>query len=488
MSLKRVLLTGITGALGPWLAAELLEAGHSVTAIARAPTDQSAQQRAAAAISRTGRAISLKRLIAVSASLADLPSLPGAFDLVVHCAACTAFDAASAADSRETNINGLRSVLKLAQRERAAVVHVSTAYVCGERAGCVREAETFGGQSFNNTYEATKCIGEEMAVDWAGRSRLPLTVLRPGIVLGAWDSGRAIRFNTLYHLMAALDHARPTGSASRTLRLIGHPDVTKNIIPVDYFAGIAKQLIDRKSTGTFHLTHPRPITMGQLRGIFNELFDVQIEYVSREQFESARTTPLERLCARVMRPYQPYMSVAEPAFDQSRLLTALGGAMAEPPILDLPYFQRLLAFGRQCRWSGAAPTDAVDRDGDDQTIADYFGVFLTARIGLALLPSLKRTSARFCIVIEDQPDQHWTLTLQDGVLTRIAQAAESGDCKYSLSARTFLSIAAAELSPQKAFFAGRVKIAGDMETGLKIATLLGKFFVDHPYLAEATCA
>ena len=478
-----VFVTGTTGALGSWIAAKLLSEGHAVTALARGIASRSAQVRVERALALTGYCYWADCLRILDADLSSLGELNRSFDLIIHCAACTAFHESRALQSRHTNVEGLQQVLKLATRSNARLVHVSTAYVCGDRTGIVLESELDVGQRFANTYERTKCEAEQLVHRWTSDTGLDATILRPGIVLGDWNTGRSVRFNTLYHLMATLD-ASTTRNDQRSLRLVGQGGVTKNITSVDDFAETAFELIRQGCTGVYHLTHPAPVTMDDLRDIFNELFEVDIEYVTSEAFAAGRPTPLERLCTHVMAPYRPYMCHAEPPFDRQRLTNALPPRFRSPRPINADYFRRLLAFGRQAAWAGQSDSNLELPGPTINSVDAYFTDFLPQQLHKSLLPSLKSYSAQFAICIDDPQPRPWQLRLQQGVLTSIDRGGHSPQCTFGLDSHTFLDIAAGAITPQRAFFAGKVKISGDIETGLKLATLLGKFFADHPFQAK----
>jgi predicted lipid carrier protein YhbT len=59
-------------------------------------------------------------------------------------------------------------------------------------------------------------------------------------------------------------------------------------------------------------------------------------------------------------------------------------------------------------------------------------------------------------------------------------------CTFSLHSDTFAAIVGGRLAPQQAFFQRKIHIAGDMETGLRLATVLASFFKKWPYDTE-TC-
>jgi nucleoside-diphosphate-sugar epimerase/putative sterol carrier protein len=482
MSEGVVFLTGATGALGSWIAHRALADGMKVRALARAAAGLSARQRIEQSLKAAGDQPISAQLQVIEGDILDRELDPGPVNLIIHCAACTAFHDRSAQASHQTNVQGLQSILNLARRQGIPLVHVSTAYVCGNRTGQVLESELNVGQHFNNIYERTKCEGESLVREWSLRTGLPAIVLRPSIVLGDCSHGRAARFNTLYHLMMALDAARPSRDRQR-LRLVGHANVTKNIIPVDYFAEVAWRIIRRESPGTYHIAHSDPITMGALRGIFNELFDIDLQLVSEQDFGRERGTRIERMCHQVMAPYRSYMLSQEPRFDRQATVAALGDGISEAPKLDAGYFRRLLDYGRRVNWGQAVIADPLIDPAIDP-VREYFEVFLAERINQDLLPDLKRLSARFSISMKDLPASHWCLDVQNGVLRSVSRDAAPSECAFTVDSATFLEIAAGRLPPQRAFFTGRIGISGNMELGLKVATVLAKFFLEHPFVPE----
>ncbi|MFI5380401.1 MAG: SDR family oxidoreductase [Tepidisphaerales bacterium] len=257
-----VLLTGATGALGSWLVRAAIEDGASVCALARGAAGSSARQRVQESLAVTG----VQQTPGLSVVEGDIfqdncgitdGRLPGRVGLVVHCAACTDFHDTAAELNYRANVAGVKHVLEFARRHHAPVVHLSTAYVAGTQTGRVYEDNLDMGQGFNNVYERTKCHGEAMVRQWAAETGLPAIILRPSIVAGDWQGGRALRFNTLYDMMHAMDALAPAARGER-LRVVAQTDATKNIIPVDYFADVAWRIIRRGRAGTFHIVHPRP--------------------------------------------------------------------------------------------------------------------------------------------------------------------------------------------------------------------------------------
>ncbi len=405
--------------------------------------------------------------------------------LVIHCAASTCFHDSSAELTHQTNVEGLRRVLEFAREHQAAMVHISTAYVAGRRTGRVRENELCEGQAFNNVYESTKCLGESLVHEWSRSTGLPATILRPSIVLGDWHQGRALRFNTLYDLMHAFDLLGPI-IREQELRVVAQPDVTKNILPVDYFADIAWRIIQRGHAGTFHVVHPQPTSVAELREIFVELFGCNgARLVSEAEFAGRPASQAERTCHRAMSIYRPYMTRSEPVFDRSETDNAIAVNPPAVPVLDLAYFQRLLKYARQVDW-GRRPVQRSMIVRPAVAADEYFESFLASKLGQHLLPNLHRLSSRFGIALLETPRQHWSLEIRQGVLHGISRGGVDIQCCFKLDGPTFMEIVAGRLGPRRAFFDKRIQIEGDLETGLKLATVLDPFFRKYPFAPSLT--
>jgi predicted lipid carrier protein YhbT len=149
--------------------------------------------------------------------------------------------------------------------------------------------------------------------------------------------------------------------------------------------------------------------------------------------------------------------------------------------VDKAFVGRLLTYARSAQW-GKRCAPIQDRS---ETAYDgvnrYFDVFLADKQHQPLLPGLKRLNATCRIVVEDIPDKSWTLAIEQGCLERISLNGMDCQCTYTVNHRTFADIVSGRLAPQKAFFQRKVEIDGDMETGLRLATVLADFFRQWPY-------
>jgi thioester reductase-like protein len=339
-----VVLTGATGFLGTELLVRLLErTDRDVVALVRAPDDDAAAARVDGALAASlgpeaGGA--RPRVRAVAADLerpglglgaAARDRLAGEASLVVHCAASIAFDL-PLEEARRVNVEGTREVLDLA-REAAGrgalerVVHVSTAYVAGEREGRLREDERDVGQRHRNTYEQTKLEAEQLVAN----SGLPTSVLRPSIVVGDSRTGWTPAFNVIYWPLRAF--------ARGMLKVVpADPDGRVDIVPVDRVADALLELVrGRGRGGWFHaVAGDDAPTCRQLAGMAARAFGREAP-----RFVQPGEDPEADRNAGVFAPYFRMRSVFDPG--RGRALAA-----APPPFAD--YFERLMAYARDARW------------------------------------------------------------------------------------------------------------------------------------------
>jgi len=246
-----VLVTGATGFIGMELLVRLLErSDRDVVAIVRAADDRAAEERMNGVLNTLFAPHDVpavrKRVRAVAGDLesrdlglaaATRDRLTSEISAVAHCAASITFDL-PLEDARRVNVSGTNAVLRLASEayERGSLerfVHVSTAYVAGERIGRVCENQRYVGQTFRNTYEQTKLEAESLVND----SDVPTAILRPSIVVGDSVTGWTPAFNVIYWpLLAFARNLLPSVPAD--------PDGHVDIVCVDTVADALYTLLD----------------------------------------------------------------------------------------------------------------------------------------------------------------------------------------------------------------------------------------------------
>jgi long-chain acyl-CoA synthetase len=284
-----------------------------------------------------------------------LNHLAGQVNEVVHGAATVSFDL-DLHTARAINVKGTQRVLEFAQRCRSRgglrrFSHISTAYVAGEHAGCFSEDDLDVGQRFRNTYEQSKFEAE--CVVGRLREQLPVTVLRPSIVVGERDSGWTASFNVLYWPLRAF--ARGAYAALPARR-----DAPVDVVPVDYVADaiFALSQAPEAEGSTFHLTAgTHASSVGELvelaTSFFNRpsprLIDPSLyrRVVHPLLVRAARDENYRRALTR-SEIFFPYFAMRV-AYDDRRTRVALGGTGIRPTPLH-SYFDQLVHFALAAEW------------------------------------------------------------------------------------------------------------------------------------------
>jgi long-chain acyl-CoA synthetase len=230
---------------------------------------------------------------------------------------------------RRTNVGGVRNILELARAvhkdhglERLS--HVSTAYVAGSRKGAVPEDSLSDEYGFSSRYELSKFEGETLVKE--ARADLPISVFRPGLVVGDSRSGEIKTFNTIYFPLKLYLMGK--------LRVLpARPTLKVNLIPVDYVSeAVFKLTFDPRAEGlNFHLTAP-----------WEDL------PTARELLEYVRTWARDEMGIRIRRP----MFVPSPVratkgrYKAQQTITRERTGILEGLITLAPYFNERRRFQR----------------------------------------------------------------------------------------------------------------------------------------------
>ena len=260
-----ILITGATGFLGTQIARQILQNQDAeLIALLRAPDENAAIERLRRewwdwSELRTeigGRITALAgdiTLPGLGLSQMQYDGLVRRVTHIIHAAADIRLFAALD-ELRLVNVTGTRHVLELAQAIQAdhglgRLAHVSSAYVAGKRAGPVAEEDLGERDGFSSPYERSK-YEAELLLRKAGAA-LPITIFRPGMIVGDAHSGVIKTFNTLYFPLRLYMTGRLSAAPAR-------PDLRVNLVPVDYVAAsIARLVFDPAAAWlTFHLTPP----------------------------------------------------------------------------------------------------------------------------------------------------------------------------------------------------------------------------------------
>lgn len=277
---------------------------------------------------------------------------------IIHAAASTKFNV-TLSHARLSNVTGTMKVMKLALAAKeygnlSGVAYVSTAFVCGERPGHFFEDKLDATKTFSSTYDRTKWEAEHEVR--ALRSQLPITIFRPGIVVGDSRTGQIVSFNVLYTPL------RYIGMGAVKI-IAGSPNVLLDVVPVDYVteaishiflksdspAGETYNLVAGKdrSLSTSEITG-RAVTLMKVRELLPADFKVRFLpsalLRSVKPLLSSRTGKmLERL-----REFEPHIRLKR-EFDDANTRAALTGTGIEPPALA-SYIDTILTFWIKTVW------------------------------------------------------------------------------------------------------------------------------------------
>jgi dephospho-CoA kinase len=272
----------------------------------------------------------------------------------IHHLAGIYFMGADDKTARLVNVSGTRTVLELAKdaTRLERLVHWSTAMVSGTRRGSVREDELDAGQKFRNAYERTKFDAEKL-VHAAGRG-MPITVLRPSIIVGDSQTGEIDKLDGPYYLMVLV----ATNASGLRLPLLGRADVPLHLVPIDYVIDAAAQIVRRPDSAgkTYHLVDPAPMTA-------EAFFDAVADHAHTEKPRGRIPGPLARAVmsapglSRFARGPRTFLDVLEHPvrYEQTNTAAALGGSgIVCPPLAE--YLPVLVDYARSISTRATRPS------------------------------------------------------------------------------------------------------------------------------------
>ncbi|MEO8552639.1 MAG: dephospho-CoA kinase, partial [Kofleriaceae bacterium] len=233
--------------------------------------------------------------------------------------------------ARRVNVGGTRTVIELARdaSRLERVVHWSTAMVSGDRKGTVYEEDLDAGQKFHNAYERTKYEAERLARN--AMRHLPITVIRPGTIVGDSKTGVIDKLDGPYYLMTLI----ATNASGLRLPLLGRGDAPLHLVPIDYVIDAAWQLARSPGAAgkTFHVVDPNPLAA---RAVFEGVAAHAHTAVPRGSIPR----PLARAVLRTVRLGRgplAFLDMLDHAvhYDQTNTANALAGTMLRcPPLAD----------------------------------------------------------------------------------------------------------------------------------------------------------
>jgi thioester reductase-like protein len=505
---RDILLTGATGFLGRYALRDLAARGRRVVVLARGAPESAAERIAAlwdgllVGHGAAHPAVVCGDLLAPRLGLdaADRRRI-GRCGAVLHAAADVHFHDCADGGPSETNAEGTARLVELCRDIGISEFHhVSTAFVCGDRAGTVREDELECGQAFHNDYERSKFQAERCVL--TARGLLP-TIYRPSVIVGDSRTGYTSSYHGLYPFLELADRvaetAGPASSRRLALRLPFTGEEPRDLVPVDWVAQAIVRLMHqpRRHGRTFHLTSARPIRMDEIkRAAEAELGLEGARWVGGAALD--HPTTLERLFRDHVRDYWPYLH-GDPVFDRRNIRAALPSL--PPPLVDHVMLGRLIRFARADQWgrrqgppAGApAPRRGGNGAATDLDCADYVERFLPAAARRSLLVRAAGLNLTIGLDVSGPGGGCWSCRWDGGDLTQVRRGEAHGAAvAYRTDASTFAAVVRGRTTAREAFFARRIGVEGDVEKALKLAVIFERFVKENPYrpgpLQEATDA
>ena len=356
--MRNVLISGATGFMGRELASELLlRFPHAhLWALVRATAECGAAERPEIAkLVEHPRFHVIEgdvRSPGLGISRDDRASLPE-FDTCFHLAAATEFREVHREQTFLTNLQGTKNLLAFlggfARRPR--LYHVSTAFVQWQGRDRVAE-ELLSDGPYSNAYEESKHLSERAVAssdaDWV--------ILRPSILVGDSQTGESesdkMAYGALRSYWAFREYLRArhaeSGETLGPFRVLCSAGIRRNFLCVDDAVRLTAAIAAaHPATGTIvHVVNPVTTDMQQCSEAALECLE----------FESIALTPTihgklsseERMLARNLRLYGPYMTMQEPVFDLTNLRAVVGDAAVDAITAPTPEMLRFL-FGTHLR-------------------------------------------------------------------------------------------------------------------------------------------
>ncbi|MBI5845514.1 MAG: SDR family oxidoreductase [Deltaproteobacteria bacterium] len=209
-----------------------------------------------------------------------LAKMKGKIDHFFHLAAIYDMTLKDEAIQEQTNVNGTRQAVKLAEAIGAGCFHhVSSIAAAGLYKGVWREDMFEQATNYEQPYFRTKHMSEGVV---RKECSIPYRIYRPGIVVGHSTTGEIDKIDGPYYLFKFLQKLRDT--IPRWVPLVGLEGSRINIVPVDYVANAMDFLAHKPDLDgrCFHLTDPAPLRVGELMNLFakaahSPLFTMRID-------------------------------------------------------------------------------------------------------------------------------------------------------------------------------------------------------------------
>ena len=365
--MKTAIVTGANGFIGSHIVYRLLAEGSRVYALGRGTATSQWSDRVIAALREVGNITDCPGELCCHEI--DLNAQEMRLDFVFrndysptettlfHVAGDTHFTPPDLALQRQVNVQSAVNIVSAFQGHIATAIHVSTAFVAGNRKGLIREPDLDCGQEFRNSYEKSKFDAEVLLAEHCRKHDVGLVIVRPSIITNDRESGRASTFthlNALVEVISRLQERYRISDGqvvSKRIRLMADPEARPNLAPVDSIIPPLLQIAESSAAPgrVFHLCHPKPQSNVQLVELICEAFKVKgklaLEFLESIPRPMSRT---EEMILRSLKPYAPYLN-SRCEFDLSHSRSIVPDYDSYFAELDVSYIQKIVEFQRRNR-------------------------------------------------------------------------------------------------------------------------------------------
>ena len=220
---KRILITGVNGAIGQHLARFFTRKGHTVSGISRSPRPL----------------VDLEQYFPID--ITDMPSLDLVFSIakpqiVVHAAAMSGVEECERLTSmcENINVNGTANLLVQAEDARAHFIFLSTDFVFDGKKGLNAISDELSPVNF---YGFSKMQAEALVET----NDSPWSIVRTSMVFGGLS---ALKPDLVYRVAEHLKTNRPMKVVNNLFR---------TPTPIDDLCSGIQSIVDQEATGTYHL-------------------------------------------------------------------------------------------------------------------------------------------------------------------------------------------------------------------------------------------
>jgi len=281
-------------------------------------------------------------------------------DEIFHCAAVTHFEMQGDDEHVAVNIKGTENVLQFANSGKQKRFHyVSTAYVAGKQSGTIYENGMVSEPLFNNEYERSKFVAEQLVIKYAKNNDIPYTIYRPGIIVGDSKTGATCKFDNLYLFVKVLlniknsfDKHKSEDLNNLTIRVPGDPDALINLVTIDYVADAIVAILEKRETvgGIYHITNPNPPRLSELRDLVMAVLEIKGMHLEiNRELEKQNLNTVEKLFLRQTRTYYSYL-FSKLRFNDSNTQKALKGTGIICPVMTKELVAVLIDFAVYHNW------------------------------------------------------------------------------------------------------------------------------------------